>query len=105
PHVAGAAALYLQNNTDATPAEVATALINTSTANVVTGAGLGSPNRLLYTTSLQPGGAGGEVTVTPTPSPSPSPSPSPTPSPSPSPSPTPGTPVPTPEPGVCTELC
>lgn len=48
PHVAGAAALYLANNPTATPAQVATALINNSTPNKVTSAGTGSPNRLLY---------------------------------------------------------
>lgn len=48
PHVAGVAALYLANNPTATPAQVATAIINNSTPNKVTGAGTGSPNRLLY---------------------------------------------------------
>ncbi len=48
PHVAGAAALFLANNPSATPAQVATALINNSTPNKVTSAGTGSPNRLLY---------------------------------------------------------
>jgi serine protease len=48
PHVAGVAALYLANNPTATPAQVTTALINNSTANKVTSAGTGSPNRLLY---------------------------------------------------------
>ncbi len=48
PHVAGVAALYLANNPSATPAQVATALINNSTPNKVTSPGTGSPNRLLY---------------------------------------------------------
>jgi subtilisin family serine protease len=48
PHVAGVAALYLQGNTTATPATVANAIITTSTANKVTSAGTGSPNRLVY---------------------------------------------------------
>ena len=48
PHTAGVVALYLQGNTTATPASVASALINNSTANKVTSAGTGSPNRLLY---------------------------------------------------------
>ncbi|MFJ2827669.1 S8 family peptidase [Streptomyces sp. NPDC087263] len=47
PHVAGAAALYLADNPTATPAQVATALINLSSTGVVTGPGTGSPNRLL----------------------------------------------------------
>jgi subtilisin family serine protease len=48
PHVAGVAALYLQGNTTATAATVANAIISTSTANKVTSAGTGSPNRLVY---------------------------------------------------------
>lgn len=49
PHVAGAAALYLQTNPSASPATVANALIGASTPNKVTNAGSGSPNRLLHT--------------------------------------------------------
>ncbi len=49
PHVAGAAALYLQANPGASNATVRNALVNGSTANVVTNPGTGSPNRLLYT--------------------------------------------------------
>ena len=48
PHVAGVAALYLQGNTTATPAAVASAIISNATLNKVTSAGTGSPNRLLY---------------------------------------------------------
>jgi subtilisin family serine protease len=48
PHVAGAAALVLAGNTGLTPAQVATTLIDRSTKNVVTNAGSGSPNRLLF---------------------------------------------------------
>jgi hypothetical protein len=48
PHVAGAAALYLQGNSSATPAEVAGAFIGNATANQVTSPGEGTPNRLLY---------------------------------------------------------
>jgi subtilisin family serine protease len=54
PHVAGVAALYLQGTPSATPAAVANAITSTATANVVTSAGTGSPNRLLY--SLLSGG-------------------------------------------------
>ncbi len=61
PHVAGVAALYLQNNTTATPAQVASAIINASTPNKVTSAGSGSPNRLLY--SLLGSGGGGSPPV------------------------------------------
>jgi PKD repeat protein len=49
PHVAGAAALYLETNPSATPATVTTALKNNATAGVVTSPGTGSPNLLLYT--------------------------------------------------------
>ncbi|HEX8284933.1 MAG TPA: S8 family peptidase, partial [Pyrinomonadaceae bacterium] len=49
PHVAGAAALYLQGHTTASNATVRNALVNGSTTNVITSAGTGSPNRLLYT--------------------------------------------------------
>ncbi|MFF5158042.1 S8 family peptidase [Streptomyces sp. NPDC000348] len=47
PHVAGAAAVYLAGHTSATPAQVASALVNGATTGKVTGAGTGSPNRLL----------------------------------------------------------
>jgi aqualysin 1 len=49
PHVAGVAALYLQGHTGASPAAVASALIGNATSGVVSGAGAGSPNRLLFT--------------------------------------------------------
>ncbi|HEX8502062.1 MAG TPA: S8 family peptidase [Pyrinomonadaceae bacterium] len=49
PHVAGAAALYLQGHTSASNATVRNALVNGATTNVISGAGTGSPNRLLYT--------------------------------------------------------
>ncbi|GAA2542868.1 hypothetical protein GCM10010435_08340 [Winogradskya consettensis] len=49
PHVAGAAALYLATHTAATPAEVHAAIVSAATPDVVTGPGLGTPNRLLYT--------------------------------------------------------
>jgi subtilisin family serine protease len=48
PHVAGVAALYLQDNTGALPSAVANAIITTATTGVVTSAGTGSPNRLVY---------------------------------------------------------
>jgi subtilisin family serine protease len=47
PHVAGVAALYLQGHS-ATPQQVRDAIVAAATSNVVTGAGSGSPNRLLY---------------------------------------------------------
>jgi subtilisin family serine protease len=48
PHVAGVAALYLQANPNASPASVSSAINSNATPNVVTGAGTGSPNRLLH---------------------------------------------------------
>jgi subtilisin family serine protease len=48
PHVAGVAALYKQFNPGASAATTRNAIVNGSTANVVTSAGSGSPNRLLY---------------------------------------------------------
>ncbi|MFF7857460.1 S8 family serine peptidase [Streptomyces sp. NPDC007904] len=47
PHVAGAAAVYLAGHGSATPAQVASALVNGATTGKVTSAGTGSPNRLL----------------------------------------------------------
>jgi subtilisin family serine protease len=49
PHVAGAAALYKQANPGASASTIRNALVNNATTNVVTNAGTGSPNRLLYT--------------------------------------------------------
>jgi len=56
PHVAGVAALYLQGNTQASPATVTTAIVNGAVANAVTSAGTGSPNRLLNTAFITGGG-------------------------------------------------
>ncbi len=50
PHVAGAAALFLEANPAATPAAVASALIAASTPNKITSVPAGTPNRLLFTT-------------------------------------------------------
>lgn len=47
PHVTGVAALYLQDH-NATPAQVRNAIVGAATQNVVTSAGTGSPNLLLY---------------------------------------------------------
>ena len=49
PHVAGVAALYLQNNPSASPATVRNALVNNATSGVVKNPGRNSPNRLLFT--------------------------------------------------------
>jgi subtilisin family serine protease len=49
PHVAGVAALYLEGAPAATPQQVRDAIVAGATTGVVTSAGTGSPNRLLYT--------------------------------------------------------
>jgi subtilisin family serine protease len=48
PHVAGAAAVYLQKNSGATPAQVRTALTGAATSNVIQAIGTGTPNLLLF---------------------------------------------------------
>ncbi len=48
PHVAGVAALALQNSPGMSVTEVTSLIVNSATANVVTGAGADSPNKLLY---------------------------------------------------------
>jgi len=48
PHVAGVAALYLQSHRSASPAEVRSALVSSSTSGVVSNPGQESPNRLLF---------------------------------------------------------
>jgi aqualysin 1 len=48
PYVAGAAALYLQDDPTATPAAVTSALVSRATRDRLTGIGTGSPNLLLY---------------------------------------------------------
>ena len=68
PHVAGAAALYLQTNPSASPAEVASALASNATGGIVTGLGGGSLNRLL------------RVNWSAAPAPAPTPAPTPAPS-------------------------
>jgi len=49
PHVAGAAALYLAANPEATPDEVAAALTGAATPDKITNPSEGTPNLLLYT--------------------------------------------------------
>ncbi len=48
PHVAGVAALYLEGNPSATPAQVRDAVVNNATSDVVGDPRAGSPNKLLY---------------------------------------------------------
>src|SRR5687767_6167880 len=70
PHVAGVAALYLHQNGHQAPSTVRNAIVNNATSGVVTSAGSGSPNLLLYSLF---GGGGPTPTPTPTPSPTPTP--------------------------------
>ncbi len=68
PHVAGVAALYLQQNPGALPSSVTSAITGSATSGRLTSIGTGSPNLLLY--SLL-GGGGPNPTPTPTPTPPP----------------------------------
>ncbi|MBN1206277.1 MAG: S8 family serine peptidase [Myxococcaceae bacterium] len=63
PHVAGAAALYLERNPSALPLQVRNALVNNGTPGKVIGPGSGSPNVLLYTGFIPPPGGGGDSTL------------------------------------------
>ena len=47
PHVAGVAALYLEANPDAAPADIATGLVDEATPDVITGLPADTPNLLL----------------------------------------------------------
>lgn len=49
PHVAGAVALFLADNPEATPAEVAEAITSAATPDKITNPSEGTPNKLLYT--------------------------------------------------------
>lgn len=62
PHVAGAAALYLQNNPTATPVQVAAALTGGATTGRLQSLPSGTANRLLYAVN----GQGSTPTPTPT---------------------------------------
>ena len=66
PHVAGAAALYLQSNPGATPATVAAAIMGNATTGVLGSLLSGSPNKM-----LRVNGSGGSVTPPPPPPPPP----------------------------------
>src|SRR2546427_343591 len=57
PHVAGAAALYLETNPSATPAQVAAALVGNATAGRINGIPPGTATLLLYTGFIMPGAA------------------------------------------------
>ena len=55
PHVAGAAALYLQANPTAPPLQVRNALVSNATSNVIRSIGPGTPNLLLYSGFISAG--------------------------------------------------
>ncbi|MEV0680772.1 S8 family serine peptidase [Actinosynnema sp. NPDC050436] len=63
PHVAGAAAVYLAQNTGATPAQVRAALVDNGTTGKLTDIRTGSPNVLLYTGFLNGNPQPGDVAV------------------------------------------
>jgi subtilisin family serine protease len=73
PHVAGAAALYLQTHSTALPLEVAQWIVSSATNGVLSGTGTGSPNLLLNTL--------GSGSPNPTPAPTLAPTSAPTPTP------------------------
>lgn len=77
PHVAGAAALYLQANPGASPATVASALVGNATAGVVINEGTGSPDLLLYSLFGDTPPITPEPTVVPTATPLPTATPVP----------------------------
>ena len=54
PHVAGAAAALLSVRPTWTPAQVASELLTTATANVISDPGADSPNRLLFISTSNP---------------------------------------------------
>ncbi|MEM7534944.1 MAG: S8 family serine peptidase [Chloroflexota bacterium] len=74
PHVAGAAALYLQQHPDHDPATVLRAIVEQASPNQLSDIGADSPNRLLYTRFTP-------VSPTPTPTPRPTAIPTATPRP------------------------
>jgi subtilisin family serine protease len=93
PHVAGVAALLLQEDPNLTPAEITDRILADATPGVVGREGRGSPNILLYTGTITPS----SPTPPPLPTPSPAPTtPAPTTQPAPSSAPVFLTPVPTP---------
>ena len=76
PFVAGIAAVYLETRTSATPAAVATAIIDSSTRDVITSVGVGSPNKLAYSASFEPAPTP-TTTTTPAPTTTTTPAPAP----------------------------
>jgi len=54
PHVAGVAAMYLSSNSTASPATVASTLLNAATRGIITDPGTATPNLLVYSASFAP---------------------------------------------------
>ncbi|MFI5734086.1 S8 family serine peptidase [Kribbella sp. NPDC051587] len=65
PHTAGAIALYLGANPNATPQQVRDALVNNGTTGKLTGINSGSPNVLLYTAFIGGGTPSGPAVTNP----------------------------------------
>jgi hypothetical protein len=58
PHVAGVAALYLEQNGNKPPQQVRDAIVGAATAGVLSNIGAGSPNLLVYSAFTIPAGSG-----------------------------------------------
>jgi subtilisin family serine protease len=95
PHVAGVAALLLEEDPGISPAEVLAKMLASATAGEVMNRGAGSPNLMLYSGDI----AGPAPAPAPAPEPAPEPAPAPAPEPEPAPAPAPA-PEPAPAP-VC----
>ncbi|MDT3321555.1 S8 family peptidase [Shewanella sp. SP1S2-4] len=67
PHVAGVAALYLDENPNLSPAQVTNLLATRATSGKVTDAKTGSPNKLLFSLASDDGGCGNNCPVDETP--------------------------------------
>lgn len=67
PHVAGVAALYLDENPNLSPAQVTNLLTTRATSGKVTDAKTGSPNKLLFSLASDDGGCGNNCPVDETP--------------------------------------
>jgi len=61
PHVAGVALLLREANPSATPAQVASAITGNATAGKITGAGTGTPNKLLFMGFITGGGGANQA--------------------------------------------
>jgi hypothetical protein len=93
PHVAGVAALLLEEEPELSPIRVLDKMLTSATRNVVTNSGAGSPDRMLYTGDITGPAPVREIEPEPVPvlDPEPEPVPDPGPEPEPEPVPTPPT--------------